>query len=293
MKAGVFGIFGKAVAAVLALVLLGTAADTGVLPELSVRASAANAEVSIDPETGTLTLGAGTVSKDEVRKYRKKAKSIVAADGAVLPASCYNLFGDFGGVTDIDLSKADTSKVTDMRAMFIRCTSLVNLDMTGADTSSLIGAESLFEDCTSLKTLDLTFMDTSKIEYWSCMFKGCSALTTVYVSDKWTGVRDTYVTAWLTENLFDGCVNIRGGNGTTYDAKATDDMKYARADRNGEPGYLTYKPAGESGAVASVFLGANTVKLSWEPVIGAACYDISTVDSDDDVYYEGSVSGNE
>ena len=274
-------------------------------------AGSAKPAVSFDAATGTLTLGAGAVKKDDVQAYRKNTgvKHITAESGAELPEDSAGLFKGFKYVTDIDLSKADTSnvtsmrwmfmdcaklktvnmsgcstsKVTNMNAMFIRCYALEKADLTGIDTSSLIDAESMFEDCKKLKTLDLSYFDTSGIEYWSSMFKGCSSLKTIYASDRWTGVGDTYVTTWLLEPLFAGCTSLKGGNGTAYIADAKEDKIYARVDRKGEPGYLTYKAVeadSSTGSVTCEIMSADTVRLKWEAVAGADRYYIGEADTD-------------
>lgn len=224
---------------------------------------------SYNTKTNTLTIK-GKITKSDVeniQKHKKTTEKIVIKSGTVFPDDSRKLFCSFKKLVSIDLSNADTSHVTnmygmfmdckslktvnmsgidtsnitDMKAMFIRCESLENIDLSHIDTSALIGVESMFEDCVSLTTLDLSSFNTSNIEYWSSMFKGCSALQTIYVSDKWTGVKDTYVTTWLTEPIFEGCVSLKGGNGTKYAADVTDDKLYARVDKKDAPGYLTYK----------------------------------------------------
>ena len=264
--------------------------------------------VSYDPKTDTLTLKPGIVSQSDLKEYKKTAKHIKTEKGAVLPEDSSSLFKGFAAA-DIDLTNADTSAVTNMRwmfmdcknlrsvdlsgidtsevstmdALFIRCESLESIGLSGIDTSKLIDAKSMFEDCVRLRTLDLSSFDTSSVEYWECMFKGCSSLTTIYVSDKWTGVRDTYVTTWLTENLFTGCTSIKGGSGTVYDPDAKDDKHYARIDRAGEPGYLTYKAATQvssaekpavkaPSAVSYKLVNHDKVSLKWNSVTGADGY---------------------
>ena len=67
------------------------------------------------------------------------------------------------------------------------------------------------------------------------MFQGCSALTTIYVSVLWNTTK-----VGTSGDMFTGCSNIKGGNGTTYNAEFTD-KDYARIDAAGTPGYLTGK----------------------------------------------------
>ncbi len=236
----------------------------------TVTASAADSRaptVSFDTKTATLTLKAGNVKKADVQAYRKKdVKHVTAEKGAVLPEDCEKMFEKFRA-EDIDISRADTSKVTSMRGMFMDCAGLKSVDLSGIntsgvtnmssmfrrcellktidlssfDTSGLISADYMFSECTELKTIDLTGFSTESIEYWDHMFGSCASLETIYVSDKWKGVKESYVTTWLLEEIFDGCTSIKGGNGTTYDKDAKEDKIYARIDKTGEPGYLTYK----------------------------------------------------
>ena len=87
--------------------------------------------------------------------------------------------------------------------------------------------------CSGLTTLDLGYLDTSLATDMSGMFMGCSMLKTIYVSDLWTTSSVTNST-----NMFQNCMNIVGGNGTTYDASHID-YTYAHIDVAGNPGYLT------------------------------------------------------
>ena len=71
----------------------------------------------------------------------------------------------------------------------------------------------------------------------SSMFDSCSNLKTIYVSNKWNTLNVT-----SSGNMFSGCIQIRGGNGTTYNSGYLD-KTYARIDIQGTPGYLTQKTA--------------------------------------------------
>lgn len=288
--------------AVLAATILCTAAASA--------ADSKSTTVSFNTKTSTLTLKAGNVNKADVQAYSKKdVKHVTAENGAILPEDCEMMFKRFGA-EDIDLSKADTSKVTSMRGMFMdcaglksvdlsgintsavtnmssmfrRCTSLKSIDLSAFDTSALISADYMFGECGKLKTIDLTGFSTENIEYWDHMFGNCTSLKTIYVSDKWKGVKDSYVTTWLLDKIFDGCTSIKGGNGTTYVSDAKDDRIFARTDKEGEPGYLTYKVAKTAAAKADTssgisyeILSADMVKLRWNTVEGAESYELFSV----------------
>ena len=68
------------------------------------------------------------------------------------------------------------------------------------------------------------------------MFLGMSSLTTIYASSDFP--QSSTYGVLLDEDLFNGCVNLVGGNGTTYSQSHTDET-YAKIDTPGTPGYFT------------------------------------------------------
>ena len=282
----------------------------------TVTASAADSRaptVSFDTKTATLTLKAGNVKKADVQAYRKKdVKHVTAEKGAVLPEDCEKMFEKFraedidlsgadtsevknmrcmfmdcAGLKSVDLSGINTSGVTDMSSMFRRCELLKTIDLSSFDTSGLISADYMFSECTKLKTIDLTGFGTESIEYWDHMFGSCTSLETIYVSDKWKGVKESYVTTWLLEEIFDGCISIKGGNGTTYDKDAKADKIYARIDKDGEPGYLTYKTVMQwsddiksPSRVSYKIVNHDKVLLKWGAAEGVDGYILYITDSE-------------
>ena len=92
----------------------------------------------------------------------------------------------------------------------------------------------MFLGCSSLESLDLSGWDTSAATDMDFMFYDCSKLETVLVGPGWSteGVNSS-------NQMFDRCTSIVGGNGTVYDPDYID-KAYARADLPGEPGYLTF-----------------------------------------------------
>ena len=170
-----------------------------------------------------------------------------------------SMFSDCSNLTTLDVSKFNTNKVTDMSNMFEGCSNLTTIDVTNFDTSNVINMASMFSDCSNLTTIDVTNFntsnvtnmasmfnncenltmlnvskwDTSNVTSMSNMFKNCTNLTTVYASD-------SYVTNQVktSEDMFTGCLNIKGGNGTTYDTSHID-KEYARIDTPRTQGYFT------------------------------------------------------
>lgn len=94
--------------------------------------------------------------------------------------SCYSMFSSCSGLTSLDLSAFDTSKVKSMKNMFYGCSSLTSLDLSTFDTSEVTDMSYMFYTCTALETLDISSFDMSKVTSSTSMFlTPPSALTTL------------------------------------------------------------------------------------------------------------------
>ena len=67
--------------------------------------------------------------------------------------------------------------------MFEGCSKLETLDVSKFDTSNVTNMRNLFNTCSKLETLDLSNFDTSNVTNMESMFYGVSKLKTIYVSD--------------------------------------------------------------------------------------------------------------
>ena len=106
---------------------------------------------------------------------------VYAPNDSTLLFSGYN--SSFGKTTTMNLGNLNTSKVTDMHAMFAFCSSLTSLNIGNFDTSNVTSMDSMFEWCSSLTSLDVSNFDTSKVKYLSFMFDDCSSLTSLDLSN--------------------------------------------------------------------------------------------------------------
>ena len=149
--------------------------------------------------------------------------------------SMQSMFDGCSSLTDLDLSGVRTENVTTMCRMFANCSSLTDLDLSGFKTDNLTEIGDMFSDCSGLSILDLDCFNTCNVESACGMFDGCLNLKRIYVGSKWDLSR-----CWETEQMFEGCTSITGGNGTLYDADQIGTI-YGRIDREGAPGYLTDK----------------------------------------------------
>jgi surface protein len=143
-------------------------------------------------------------------------------------AECYELTG-------LDVSGFDTRNVTDMSSMFNGCSELTFLDVSNFNTAKVTNMFGMFSGCGGLTSLDLRSFDTRKVTNMGYMFSSCSGLRTIYAGSTWStaSVANSY-------EMFDYCLNLVGGKGTTYSSSNPRDKTYAHIDGGpSNPGYFT------------------------------------------------------
>ena len=99
------------------------------------------------------------------------------------------LFNGCSLLTNIDLSKFDSSNVKYMRMMFYECSSLKNINFSNCNTDNVIDMGFMFTFCSSLCMLNLSDFNTDKVDDMSGMFSFCSSL------------RDLDISSFNTENV--------------------------------------------------------------------------------------------
>ena len=87
--------------------------------------------------------------------------------------NCKSMFEGLYNIININLSKFDSSKVTDMSNMFKGCYYLSSLDLNNLNTSKVTNMSQIFYDCNSLPFLDLNSLDTSFVKDMYGMFAYC------------------------------------------------------------------------------------------------------------------------
>jgi len=202
---------------------------------------------SFDEATGVLTLR-GEVDRYTFRRfssnYKDIVKSVVAEKGTVLPEDSSELFYNFYNCVSIDLSNADTSRVKDMRFMFLGCSSMTEIDVSGFDTRNVTDMRSMFGICSSLTSLDISSFDTGKVITMEDMFYKCKKLTTLDVSGLDTSnVESMYLmfgecsglttldvsgfdTSKVTDmtSMFNGCTNLTSIDLSGFDTSKVSSM---------------------------------------------------------------------
>lgn len=68
--------------------------------------------------------------------------------------SCYYMFSQCNGLTSLDLSNFDTSKVTNMQSMFSHCNDLTSLNLNNFDTLSVNDIGGIFIYCDNLNSIE-------------------------------------------------------------------------------------------------------------------------------------------
>ncbi|UYT11823.1 BspA family leucine-rich repeat surface protein [Lactococcus garvieae] len=156
------------------------------------------------------------------------------------PRSTRHLFSGLHKVRSIEnIWLLNTSKATDMSAMFSGMTSLTSLDLSSFDTSQVESTTTMFANTPSLTSLDLSSFDTSKVKYKAMMFYNMPNLSQITLGRKFkfvsglpgVPVSDMYTGKWI--NVGSGSVgNPLGENIWTSEEMMT---KY-----NGETDADTY-----------------------------------------------------
>lgn len=134
---------------------------------------------------------------------------------------------------------------SDCKSMFYNCRGLTSLDVSSFDTSKVTTMQNMFNGCMSLTSLDVSNFDTSNVITMSYMFDWCSSLITIYASNN-------FVTSQVTnsKNMFAYSKKLKGGAGTTFDSTYVDKTRAHIDGGTSNPGYFTAKSSKSSTASA-------------------------------------------
>ena len=122
------------------------------------------------------------------------------------------MFGDCSSLTSLNVSNFNTSNVSDLGHMFSGCSKLTSLELNNFNTVKVTSFQGMFEECSSLTSLDVSNFSVANYTDISYMFYGCSNLSTIYCNDTWNSGQN---------NVFTGCISLKGGSGTTYSVDKT------------------------------------------------------------------------
>ena len=129
------------------------------------------------------------------------------------------MFTGMSNITSLNLSNFDTSKVTSMDAMFGNMSSLINLNLSNFNTSKVTNMDSMFLGMYNLTTLDLSNFDTSKVTNMYGMFSDMNNLTTINLS--------SFNTSQVTNMsyMFSYMYNLTTLNLSNFDTSKVTDME--------------------------------------------------------------------
>ena len=123
-------------------------------------------------------------------------------------------------ILELDLSNFDTSKVTNMYAMFNGMSNLTTLNLSNFDTSKVTKMWTMFSGMSNLTSLNLSSFNTSQVTDMSWMFNGMSNLTTLNLSN--------FDTSKVTNMhaMFDSMSNLTTLNLSNFNTSNVTDMSY-------------------------------------------------------------------
>ena len=141
--------------------------------------------------------------------------------------------------------KTDGTNANVTKVVFDPCSGLTGIDLSHFNTSRVTTMRTMFGSCQALESLDLSSFNTSQVTNMEYMFSSCTNLLTIYAASGWSTAAVTY-----SSNMFDGCTSLVGGQGTTWSSSNPKDKTYAHIDGGtSNPGYFTDKNAGLRGDV--------------------------------------------
>ncbi|MBR4462157.1 MAG: BspA family leucine-rich repeat surface protein [Erysipelotrichaceae bacterium] len=121
------------------------------------------------------------------------------------------MFGDSSSLDGLDVSKWNTSNVTNMYALFWN-TGLTSIDVSKWNTSKVTTMECMFGNSRKLKELDVSNFDTRNVTHMGGMFHALVLLESLDLSnfntDKVSDYHHGNSSDWY-QGIFDGCTNLR------------------------------------------------------------------------------------
>ena len=176
--------------------------------------------------TYKVTIGGkgGIIANESMVGYFAVFDKMTSVDLSALDTSkVTNMYAMFSGcisLTSLDVSNFDTSNVTNMKDMFGYCHSLTSLDVRSFNTSNVTNMWWLFRECRSLISLDVRNFDTSKVTNMIGMFTSCSSLTSLDVRN----FNTSNVTDMI--DMFGGCSSLTNLDVSSFDTSKVTGMNF-------------------------------------------------------------------
>ena len=129
-----------------------------------------------------------------------------------------HMFNGMRNLTTLNLSDFNTSNVTNMGGMFFNMTNLTAFNFSNFDTSKVTDMGSMFYGMSSLTTLDLSNFNTSQVTIMGGMFFNMTNLTTLNLSN--------FDTSNVTDmrSMFNGMTNLASLDISSFNTKNVENM---------------------------------------------------------------------
>ena len=120
---------------------------------------------------------------DENKQYRIDTinSKIIIIWNSPLESSEKMFFG-LNNLISVNVTKFDSSLITNSQSMFKDCKSLEFLNFSGFDLSSDTSIHTMFENCESLIILDVSNLKTNNVENMGGAFRNCYSLISINLS---------------------------------------------------------------------------------------------------------------
>ena len=132
---------------------------------------------------------------------------------------CSFLFDNLNNISKIDLSKFDSTSITNAFKMFSGCSKLTTIIFDNFNTSLIQNMSCMFYECSLLTSLKLTMFITTKVKDMSYMFQNCSSLKGLDLSN--------FITSNVIQmdNMFYGCSSLIYLHIDNFDTSLVESMK--------------------------------------------------------------------
>lgn len=119
------------------------------------------------------------INFDKMFSNCKSVSSLEINDWNMISGYSLNNMFAYSGITDIDLSKWNTSNITNLSNLFFECTRLKQIDLHTWNTKSVSTCYWLFRGCSSLEFINIDGWNTCNVYDMDRMFSECSKLITI------------------------------------------------------------------------------------------------------------------
>lgn len=174
-------------------------------------------------------------SKPRWSVYIGRIKAATVVDNGIRPKSTAYWFDGCNLMTQCDMSKLETSDLTDASHMFYRCDSLTTIgDLSGWNTSSLTNASSMFSYCSRL-SVNCSNWDVSKVTNHSNFNTNAPGviLPSAWQTSSDEGVEDSTIAPLCEEQGNRDALSVSDENGNDKDASKTDGETSADSETEG------------------------------------------------------------